>query len=351
MDKRHVKIAGAGIAGLTAAINLAKAGYQVIVYEANRDCGLRHNGDWQGIENWTTPKDALDDLKAMNIETSLPFIPIHNIVWFDAYGNRYESNIQAPIVYLLKRGTGINSLDQALKNQAISSGVQIEFTKSIPLKEADLVAIGPAGGKPYGMAYGMNFQTDVEDKVWSIFDDKIAPKGYAYFFVIKGEATLTTTILDDFKSGPRLLEETYKRFQEIQSFSAHHINKFVGIGGIKLHLTNKAIGEAAGIQDYLMGFGMRMAMRCGFLGAKSVIEGIDLKKLLIKNVLPLVKNSILNRKVFERIGNRGRSLLVRKLAESQNYRTALYKLYTHDFVEKPTFSWILKKMTDLGISI
>lgn len=351
MVKRHIRIAGAGIAGLTAAINLAKAGYQVTVYEANRVCGLRHNGDWQGIENWTTPKDALDDLKTMNIETSFPFTPIRKIVWFDAFSNRYESNIQAPIVYLIKRGTGINSLDQTLKNQAISSGVQIEFNKSIPLKEADLVATGPGGGKPHGMAYGMNFQTDAEDRVWSIFDDKIAPKGYAYFFVVKGEATLTTTILDDFKSGPRFLEETFKRFQEIQSFSTRHIKNFVGIGGIKLHLTNKAIGEAAGIQDFLMGFGMRMAMRCGFLGAKSIVKGIDLKKLLIKNVVPLVKNSILNRKVFERIGNRGRSLLIRKLAESQNYRTALYKLYTHDFVEKPTLSWILRKMTDLRISI
>ncbi len=50
----HKKIIGAGLSGLTAAINLAKAGYKVDVYEENKDSGLRFNGDLQGLENWLT---------------------------------------------------------------------------------------------------------------------------------------------------------------------------------------------------------------------------------------------------------------------------------------------------------
>ena len=47
MPIENIKIAGAGPAGLTAAINLAKAGYQVEVFEKNHDTGVRFHGDLQ----------------------------------------------------------------------------------------------------------------------------------------------------------------------------------------------------------------------------------------------------------------------------------------------------------------
>ncbi len=53
MDKnRTIKIAGAGISGLTAAIVLARAGYRVKVYERMNEVGKRFNGDFQGLMNW-----------------------------------------------------------------------------------------------------------------------------------------------------------------------------------------------------------------------------------------------------------------------------------------------------------
>lgn len=42
---KSVKILGAGISGLTAAINLAKAGYDVKVFEKNSDAGKSHKLD------------------------------------------------------------------------------------------------------------------------------------------------------------------------------------------------------------------------------------------------------------------------------------------------------------------
>lgn len=51
---KRIVIAGAGPSGLTAAINLAKAGFSVNVYEKEKDVGKRFHGDFQGIENWTT---------------------------------------------------------------------------------------------------------------------------------------------------------------------------------------------------------------------------------------------------------------------------------------------------------
>ena len=53
---KEVKILGAGLSGLTAAINLAQIGYKVDVYEKNKDVGMRFHGDLQGLENWSKKK-------------------------------------------------------------------------------------------------------------------------------------------------------------------------------------------------------------------------------------------------------------------------------------------------------
>lgn len=45
---KSIKILGAGISGLIVAINLARAGYKVDVYERNKDVGMRFSGDLQG---------------------------------------------------------------------------------------------------------------------------------------------------------------------------------------------------------------------------------------------------------------------------------------------------------------
>jgi len=51
---KKIEIAGAGPAGLTAAITLAQAGRKVVVHEAYKEVGHRFSRDFQGLENWTT---------------------------------------------------------------------------------------------------------------------------------------------------------------------------------------------------------------------------------------------------------------------------------------------------------
>ena len=45
------------------------------------------------------------------------------------------------------------------------------------------------------------------------------------------------------------------------------------------------IGEAAGFQDCLAGFGMIYAFKSGFLVARSIIEDLDYESLLKRDVL------------------------------------------------------------------
>ena len=49
---RSIKIAGGGIAGLSAAIKLKLNGFEPIVYEKEDKIGLGRHDDFEGLENW-----------------------------------------------------------------------------------------------------------------------------------------------------------------------------------------------------------------------------------------------------------------------------------------------------------
>ena len=72
-------IIGAGPAGLSAAINLAKAGYEVNVFEKNKSVGGRFNGDFQGLENWSENIDPLKKLKYMGIDDNFETYPFSKL--------------------------------------------------------------------------------------------------------------------------------------------------------------------------------------------------------------------------------------------------------------------------------
>ena len=49
---KTIKIAGGGIAGLTAAIQLKKVGLDPIVFEKEAKIGGNRHGDYEGLESW-----------------------------------------------------------------------------------------------------------------------------------------------------------------------------------------------------------------------------------------------------------------------------------------------------------
>ena len=58
-----IDILGAGLSGLAAATILAKAGKEVHVHEIRKDSGARFDGDFQGIENWTSDIDFFEEMR------------------------------------------------------------------------------------------------------------------------------------------------------------------------------------------------------------------------------------------------------------------------------------------------
>ena len=58
IENSKTHIVGAGIAGMTAAINLSKSGKSVIIYEKNDCIGGSRDGDFEGMENWIFSKNV-----------------------------------------------------------------------------------------------------------------------------------------------------------------------------------------------------------------------------------------------------------------------------------------------------
>src|SRR3989338_7978681 len=134
-----IRIAGAGISGLAAAINLAKEGIKTEVFELNKDCGCRFHGDLQGIENWSYNREALAHIESMGIKTDFYHKPVNSVV----ITNPHESitiKTSSPSFYLVRRGSGDRTLDQSLKEQALSCGARINFNRKLPENEADITA-------------------------------------------------------------------------------------------------------------------------------------------------------------------------------------------------------------------
>ena len=104
MKPDRIRIAGAGLSGLSAAIGLAQRGYQVEVFERNAESGQTRHADWDAIENWTTEEDFLTCLRQWGIEPAFEHRKPLSFEVYDPKGDCHEVRLPRPFFYLLKRG-------------------------------------------------------------------------------------------------------------------------------------------------------------------------------------------------------------------------------------------------------
>jgi len=343
---RKIKIAGSGPSGLTAAINLARAGFSVEVFERRGDVGCRFSGEHQGLENWTSPVDVLRKLEEMGVKPNFEATPFRRADFFDSKGGRYVFQHESPGFYLVRRGSSEGCLDYALKNQALDEEVKIHFKKTLPLDEADIVATGPSSGD--GLGVGVTFKTDGQDIVGAILDDRIAPKGYGYLLISEGRGTLVSAMIGRSKGAPKYLDKAITRFKGLHEFSIRCPKRFSGTASFSmnrpLQQNNRLfVGEAAGLQDLLLGFGIRYAVTSGCLAAQSIIEDRSYEQLLAESgLLNQRKTSAVNRFLYERLGNRGYCLLLRKWACQENIIEYMRNLYAYPIWKRLVYPFIRK---------
>ena len=342
-----VEIAGAGPAGLAAAITLAHAGRKVVVHEMQKEVGHRFGGDFQGIENWTTRDDALSVLEKQGITTEFNMKPCRNGSVFDSVGKRYEIKSDETLFYIVERGPGPGSLDSALFRQAQSLGVEVRFNSRLRHMDGEgILAAGPRVAD--AIAVGYHFETDMADGYWAICDDELAPQGYAYLLVMNGKGTVKSCMFSDFKREKIYVKRTLEAFQRFVGLEMKNPQPHGGSGNFRIPDSaysgpHPLVGEQAGFQDTLWGFGMRLAISSGVLAAQSLLTGNNYDTLWQRELKPQMATAVVNRALYSVAGRCGYGWLLRQLVARNNLRESLRQQYQPSWPKRLLGPWASKR--------
>ncbi len=317
-----VTIVGAGPSGLACAIILARGGRKVEVREWKDSVGHRFHGDFQGLDNWSNSEDCLVELAASGITPEFERTPVHQTTAFDGKGKAHEIRSPRPLYYLLRRGSAPGSLDRGLLAQAEAEGVKVRFNDRVHRTHGPtILAAGPRRANV--IATGYLFETNHENGSWFSIDQNLAPGGYAYLLVHQGRGTLASCMYDNFDQQANHVQLARTFFCEKLGLEMHNERKFGGYGTwslaqFPLQGGHPVIGEQAGFQDALAGFGLRYAMSSGILAARCLLEGHDYAAAWRREILPRLKTGIANRLIFETMGPAAHSWALRGLAGGGN---------------------------------
>jgi len=339
----EIKIAGAGPAGLSAAITLAQAGRQVVVHEAYSEVGHRFAGDFQGLENWTTKDDALSVLENLGLSTNFKISACFHGTVFDCMENPHQFHSDEPIFYLVERGPGEGTLDTALLNQALSLGVEVRFNSRLRnITGQGILAGGP--GAADAIAVGYHFETEMENGFWAICDDRLAPEGYAYLLIMDGFGTVKSCMFTGFKQEKEYVQKTLETFQRLVGLKMKNPVAHGGAGNFCIPESaysgiHPLVGEQAGFQDTLWGFGMRLAISSGALAAQSLLTGENYDTLWQRELKSQMETSIVNRFFYSLMGNRGYRFAIPLLASKPDLRASLRRLYQLSWYKRFLLPW------------
>ena len=351
---KPIKIIGAGIAGLTAAINLKSAGIDVEVHERKETCGKRTN-DFQFLENWTFEEDTLDIVRGMHIRTDFYIKPHYTQGAISPSGNKYIGTSNRPVCYLFKRGKNADSLDSSLESQCRQSDIELIYDSTLKRSEADIIATGIK--RPAFICTGILFPCALHDQSYLLFDNDLSDKFYSYFVANDHVGEIVCINPVGYKDHIKRLDKTVARFEEILSIEIKEITeKFsapLSFDVLQPAFVNNQyyVGEAAGFQDALMGFGMLYAFKSGYLAAKSIIENIDYQQLINQEIMKPIRTSANNRILFEKFTNPGyerlinvlnsQNPIIRKFKGGKTLRQFLKKLYNKSMSHflRPLLFW------------
>ena len=321
-EDEAIHIMGAGLSGLAAATILAKAGREVHVHDVRADSGARFDGDFQGIENWTSDNDFIEEMRSWGLEPDeFKFTEFHETDAIDPQDNIRKAWSPTVAFRVIERGTAEHTIDQGMKRQAVAAGAKLHYKSRVKPEDCHIIATGPKGTS--AVAYGEIFHTTFPNHVSFHFNDKLAPGAYAYLIVIDGVGLICTCLWRKQKKSDRFLNETIAWYENnYPDLDRKPFKRVGGKGDFTINHRYKVdgryyVGEAGGLQDFMWGFGMRYAITSGVYAAHDIIGKGDYEKLVRKNLLPLIRTSAANRFLMNRVGDRAFKTIVDKWMKSQ----------------------------------
>ena len=332
-DDTPIEISGAGPAGLAAALAVTAAGRPARVYEKRAEVGWRFHGDFQGLENWTTREDVLEELAALGVEAGFEHTPVRELMVFDPEGRARRLHSRQPLFYLVRRGGEKGTVDDALKRQALAAGVEIRFQTPVRrFPNGGIVTEGPH--RADAIAAGYLFDTGMADGIYAAVSDRLACKGYAYLLVNRGRGTLATCLFDDFHNERDYLERCVDFFERQVGVRMDNPRRFGGSGNFGLPRTARKgdilyAGEAAGFQDPLFGFGIRWAVLSGAAAGRALAQGdpAAYERFWKRRLRAWHETAATNRWFYERLGERGYRAMLRRFPDGADVRDWVQRAY------------------------
>ena len=328
-----IEISGAGPAGLAAALAVVRSGQQACVHERRDEVGKRFHGDFQGLENWTTDIDVLEELDTLGIEVSFEHTPFYEVTCFSPDGIPREFRSAKPLFYLIRRGSEAGCLDVTLKQQALDAGVELRFGETINrLPSGGIVTQGPR--RADAIAAGYLFETDMANGAYAAISNQLAPKGYAYLLICKGRGTLASCLFDDFHNERQYLDRCVEFFTEKVGVRMTDPRRFGGSGNFSLPRTARKgnilyAGESAGFQDPLFGFGIRWALISGAEAGRALADDDPARyeRVWKRRLRDFHRTAASNRWFYARLGDRGYAAALRNYPQGEDVRVWMKKAY------------------------
>jgi flavin-dependent dehydrogenase len=317
-----VRVLGAGLSGLSCAIHLTRTGREVEVNERRSGVGCHIQPNLQGIGfGGERARDFFGGCGLPQPKVVRKFTK----VFFLTPERELSLNLAEPYNFVFRGGR--DSLEYDLYRHALEAGVSFHFNSRKHPSEADVVATGPrrADAVAVGGAYeNVNLPSDT---MLMMFDDRFSPSGWYSYMLPLGDnlVEVVNCVPHPFTHKAReLIEDAVKKRPFIRDLMAD-ARLVYSIGGYgNAFIPKKAsvggrlyVGEAAGFQDPMMGFGIEYALRSGALAAKAIAEGLDYERLWRKEILPEMKKDIARRFVLSLFGSRLIEHLYRNVKSGQ----------------------------------
>ncbi|UCE36885.1 MAG: NAD(P)/FAD-dependent oxidoreductase [Thermoplasmata archaeon] len=304
-----IKILGAGLSGLSSAINLAKEGKEVIVFERKSDVGQHIRPNYQGLLK--TKGDPLGYLKSYNLEPKFHLFRMDR-AFICTRTRDIDVTLREPVDFAMRGGE--SSLEYGLYEQAKSMGVKFRFNEKIDPSQVDIVATGHF--RCDMLAYGCVYE-DLDfprDKFLYMHDDRYSPRGWYLYVTPLPDGTfkiVNCTSQPHVKMTKRLYYKALSERKILRDIVGDRKPKesFGGFGGCdfpKSAVKGKTlyVGEAAGFQDPFRGFGMNYALESGFLAAKAILEGDNYDRLWKSHFKRRIKTDLYRRYAMVVFGDR-----------------------------------------------
>lgn len=160
---------------------------------------------------------------------------------------------------------------------------------------------------------------------------------------------MCTVLFGELNKVDECFEKTKKFFVKKFNINIQSSKSVGGVGSFSLqNIFRKKntlyVGETAGLQDFLWGFGMKHAIKSGYFAAQSIIKNEDYKKTMENYFGGNLKASVVNRYLWERfISKKDYSIL---LNNAEFIMKNLYSIYNYNLLHRiiyPTSLSYLKK--------